>query len=76
MPHFIWPFLAGVEKFKVLKVLEERPVMICQVKMLEDSDDRSQMVQELADHDLQLFKDLVLLNVKTNRRLVKTYFLA
>ena len=60
-------FATGVEKFKVERVIEERPVLICQVKMLEDSDDRSQPVSELARHDVQLFKDLISLNVKMNR---------
>ena len=55
-----------------MKVLEERPVLVCQVKMLEDSDDQSQPVQELAQHDIQLFKDLIALNVKMSRLAVCT----
>ena len=61
-----------MEKFRVVKVIEERPVLICQVMMLEDSDDRSQLVQDLAHHDIQLFKDLIMLNVKMNRITVKS----
>lgn len=62
-----------MEKFKIVKLIEERPVLICQVMMLEDSDDRSQPVQELAQHDIQLFKDLVMLNVKMNRLAVRSH---
>lgn len=62
---------AGIEKFQIMKVLEERPVLVCQVKMLEDSNDQSQPVQELAQHDIQLFKDLIALNVKINRLMVR-----
>ena len=39
--------------------------------MLEDSNDQSQPVQELAQHDIQLFKDLIALNVKMNRLVVR-----
>lgn len=35
--------------------------------MLEDSDDQSQPVKELARHDIQLFRDLLQLNVKMNK---------
>jgi hypothetical protein len=57
----------------VVKVLESSPVVVCQVKMLEDSDDRSQAVMHLADSTVQMFKDLVSLNVRVNSLPVRCF---
>lgn len=58
---------AGIEKFRVLRVIEERPVLICQVEMLEDSDDSSTEMTGAATEAIQLFKDLVELNVRMKK---------
>lgn len=54
----------GVERFQVMEVVQSTPVVVCKVKMLEDSDDRSPPITELANSTVQLFKDLVSLNIK------------
>ena len=32
----------GRERFRILKVLEERPVLVCEVEYMDDDDDRSE----------------------------------
>ena len=35
----------GIERFKVLRICEERPVLICEVEVLEEDDDSHPEVQ-------------------------------
>ena len=53
-----------MEKFQVLEVVESKPVVVCKVKILEDSDDQTLPMTQLSDSTVQQFKDLVSLNVK------------
>lgn len=48
-------------------MIEERPVLVCQVEMLDDADDSSSETAAAASETIQLFKDLIQLNVKMKR---------
>lgn len=48
----------------MVKVVESSPVVVCQVKILEDDDDQTLPMTQLSEATVQLFKDLVSLNVK------------
>lgn len=60
-------FWTGVEKFRVVKVTEQRPVMICQVEILEDEEDDSHETAALAKDSLEVFKSFVQLNMKLKK---------
>lgn len=57
----------GRERFKISKIVEERPVLVCDVEML-DSEESSleddPKAKELADHIGTLFREMVKLTVK------------
>eukprot|EP00884_Botryococcus_braunii_P005592 jgi/Botrbrau1/15033/Bobra.320_2s0007.2 len=57
----------GVERFKVLRIKEQRPVMIAEVEVLpEDVPDESE-VETLAAEVVSLFSSLLSLNIKMGR---------
>lgn len=57
----------GIERFKVLRIKEQRPVMIAEVEVLpEDEPDESE-VEGLAAEVVQLFSGLLTLNIKMGR---------
>ncbi|CAL8464824.1 g4359 [Coccomyxa elongata] len=54
----------GIERFKVLRICEERPVLICEVEVLEEDDDSHPEVVTVADEVRELFRTLIRLHVK------------
>ncbi|KAK9846374.1 hypothetical protein WJX81_002581 [Elliptochloris bilobata] len=57
----------GVQRFRVLRVLEQAPVLMCEVEMLQDEDDSSEEVQALAAEVAGAFRDLLQLNHRMGR---------
>ncbi|EIE22845.1 hypothetical protein COCSUDRAFT_33405 [Coccomyxa subellipsoidea C-169] len=54
----------GIERFKVLRICEERPVLICEVEVLDEDDDSLPEVQAEADEVRELFRTLIRLHVR------------
>ena len=51
----------------MLRIIEERPVMVAQVEMLEDPDEHSPHLEAEAKECAQLFKTLIELNILMDR---------
>jgi Lon protease-like protein len=49
----------GRERFRILKVLEERPVLVCEVEYMDDDDDRSEEAVAMGRWGLEFFRLLV-----------------
>ena len=45
---------AGVQRFRVLRVIEQAPVLMCEVELLEDEDDTSEEARHPSAADLML----------------------
>lgn len=45
---------AGVQRFRVLRVIEQAPVLMCEVELLEDEDDTSEEARRPSAADLSL----------------------
>lgn len=54
----------GKERFKILNVVEEKPVLVCRVEYLEEDDDTADSIVSLGSEVGQLFKDVVKLSTK------------
>ncbi len=54
----------GKERFRIEDVVEERPVLICDVEILPDDDDTSEEAVLLAEQVAELFRNVVRLSVK------------
>lgn len=58
----------GVERFKVIKVLEERPVLMALVEVLQEEEDEGEVYDELARDVRENFRTLLLLNARAKQR--------
>lgn len=56
----------GMERFKILKVLTERPVLTCEVEVLDEDNDTSEEAVKLAAEVGDLFRNTIRLHVKMN----------
>lgn len=54
----------GRERFKIVDVVEERPVLVCKVEYLEEDGDDGAEAQAVASKVGELFRDMVKLTVK------------
>jgi Lon protease-like protein len=54
----------GRERFRIEDVVEERPVLVCDVEILPDDDDKSDEAVLLAEQVAELFRNVVRLSVK------------
>lgn len=54
----------GAERFKILDVVEERPVMVCEVEYLAEDDDGGAEAAALAGEVGGMFRDVVALSTK------------
>lgn len=54
----------GRERFRIDKVVEERPVLVCDVEVLPDDNDNTDEAKELAEVVADLFRNVVRLSVK------------
>jgi Lon protease-like protein len=56
----------GKERFKIKDVVEEKPILVCEVEYLEDEDSETQEseMSDLRDEVAQLFRDVVKLSTK------------
>lgn len=54
----------GRERFRIVEVVEEKPVLVAKVEFLTEDDDSAQETVGLAQDVAQLFKDVVQLSVK------------
>ena len=56
----------GRERFKIKDVVEEKPILVCEVEYLDDEDSESEAgrVNEMRDEVAQLFRDVVKLSTK------------
>ena len=54
----------GRERFKIENVVEERPVLVCEVEVLPPDDSDSQEAKTLAEEVADLFRNVVRLSVK------------
>eukprot|EP00775_Hariotina_reticulata_P008862 gene8862-9041_t len=57
----------GIERFKVTKVVNERPVLLCEVEMLPEDDDTSEEATQLAAEVADLFRNVLRLHLKMNK---------
>jgi len=54
----------GKERFRIEDVVEERPVLVCDVEILPDDDNKSEEAVQLAEQVAELFRNVVRLSVK------------
>jgi len=54
----------GRERFKIVDVVEERPVLVCDVEYLDEDEGDNEEVKDLSGEVAQLFKDVVRLSAK------------
>jgi len=54
----------GCEKFKVLRVVKEKPVLVCEVETVPEEDEHADGIASLAKEVAQLLRDTIKLNVK------------
>ncbi|KAK9863905.1 hypothetical protein WJX84_003410 [Apatococcus fuscideae] len=57
----------GRERFQIQSIVQEKPVLICDVEMLEGDDTHSVMALDIAAEVRRVFKDLVTLNAKIKK---------
>lgn len=57
----------GLERFKVTKVVKERPVLICEVEVLPDDDDGSEEAKALATEVAEMFRNVLRLYRKMRK---------
>ncbi|KAK9819722.1 hypothetical protein WJX72_001670 [[Myrmecia] bisecta] len=60
----------GGERFAIKKIIEERPVLICDVELLEEAEEDAAEASRLAQELKTLFRDLVTLNLKMKKEKV------
>lgn len=53
----------GRERFKLVKIIQERPVLLCEVEYLEDNEDEESL-QDASDELKSLFRDVLELNAR------------
>lgn len=53
----------GRERFKLVKIIQERPVLLCEVEYLEDNEDEESL-QDASDELKTLFRDVLQLNAR------------
>lgn len=54
----------GKERFKIIDVVEERPVLVCEIEYLQEDDVHDNKAVALSKEVAQLFKDVVKLSAK------------
>eukprot|EP00803_Ostreobium_quekettii_P006098 evm.model.scf_1560.3 EVM.evm.TU.scf_1560.3 scf_1560:28159-32634(+) len=64
---------SGVQRFQIVNVVQERPVLVCEVKMLEDTPGEDEkLVLDLADEVRELFRSALQLHHKLKGTQSKT----
>eukprot|EP01025_Chloroclados_australasicus_P056838 TRINITY_DN706_c1_g1_i1.p1 TRINITY_DN706_c1_g1~~TRINITY_DN706_c1_g1_i1.p1 ORF type:complete len:309 (+),score=26.22 TRINITY_DN706_c1_g1_i1:41-928(+) len=54
----------GVERYRIVDIVQERPVLICNVEILQEDEDLSPVAQELSKEVVDLFLNIQQLNLK------------
>lgn len=58
----------GAERYRIKEVVEERPVLVCEVEFLPEDEDTGPIATELAREVSQLLKDTLALKTKMNKK--------
>lgn len=61
----------GIERFRIVEVVKERPVLICEVEVLDEDDDVSDEVKSLSEEVASLFRETLRMSVKMQQVQVK-----
>lgn len=56
----------GVERFRILEVVKERPVLTCQVEILDEDENMTEEAVTLANEVAELFRNTIRLHIKMN----------
>ena len=54
----------GKERFKILQVVEEKPVLVCKIEYITEDDDSEDTIVKLGQEVASLFKDVIKLSTK------------
>ncbi|DBB09509.1 hypothetical protein WJX82_002679 [Trebouxia sp. C0006] len=63
----ITTFNRGLERYKIMKVIQKQPVLIAEVEMMPEEDDTSPQARQLAADLVTIVKQLIELNVKMRK---------
>lgn len=58
----------GVERFRIVDVVKEQPVLLCEVEVLAEDDDDTEDAKKLADEVAELFRTVLRLHMKMARK--------